>query len=137
MRAGATRRSFRTLSALILAVLAAAAWLGLTVSPWPALIALASFAVAIDLAWLGPISRMRDALARYRSGDRAARVPVPAEGGDAVALGHAFNQMADEISALERKLDRFLENRAEFVSLVSHELRTPLTAIGGYVKLLL
>ncbi|HUP56327.1 MAG TPA: ATP-binding protein, partial [Bdellovibrionota bacterium] len=89
-----------------------------------------------------PLAVLARWLERYHSGDREARVPVdslvgPRGNRDAVSLGHAFNEMADELAQRERTLDRFLETRAEFVSLVSHELRTPLTAIGGYVKLLL
>jgi len=75
-------------------------------------------------------------------GDRAARVPVvrapvTRTPGTVAALGQGFNELADTAADLERRLGRYLETRAEFVSLVSHELRTPLTAIGGYVKLLI
>jgi signal transduction histidine kinase/DNA-binding response OmpR family regulator len=96
-------------------------------------------AAALEVLVLRPLGRITRAVQKYDAGDRAVRVPVGSSHGRGVGapIGQAFNRMADHAAELERKLDHFLETRAEFIALVSHELRTPLTAIGGYAKLLL
>jgi signal transduction histidine kinase/DNA-binding response OmpR family regulator len=98
---------------------------------------LALLLLGIELGVLRPLSRLTRFLDKYKAGDSSVRIPVEGARGVIAPIGSAFNRMADQITELERRLSRFLETRAEFISLVSHELRTPLTAIGGYVKLIL
>jgi signal transduction histidine kinase/DNA-binding response OmpR family regulator len=108
------------------------------VPAWAILAGLLALLLAgLEFGVLRPLSRLARWLEKYRAGDTSVRVPVESARGVIAPIGHGFNRMADQITELETRLGRFLETRAEFISLVSHELRTPLTAIGGYVKLLL
>lgn len=97
---------------------------------------LLSALVAVLLAFLGvsyitnrmtkPIAAMNNTVKRFSKGDFEARVAV--SGGDEVAeLGQSFNDMANEINALE-------QSRRSFVANVSHELRSPLTSMRGFLE---
>jgi two-component system sensor histidine kinase BaeS len=84
-------------------------------------------------AWLArlivrPVAALRDASERMTRGDHTARVDV--KGHDEVAdLGHAFNQMADQITSDERE-------RRNLTNDVAHELRTPLTNLRCHLEAL-
>ena len=80
---------------------------------------------AISLWLLGsltrPLARLRATALALAAGDLQQRVPTP--GRDEIgAVAQAFNQMADQVTAM------LAEQRA-FASNASHELRTPLTTI--------
>lgn len=97
---------------------------------------LLSALVAVILAFLAvsyitnritrPIIEMNNAVKRFSAGEFDARVKVL--GGDEVSqLGESFNEMADDINALE-------QSRRSFVANVSHELRSPLTSMRGFLE---
>lgn len=68
----------------------------------------------------------------------AMRVPASAAhpGTEVGSVGHALNQMLDNVSsALEARQKSEMKVR-QFVADASHELRTPLTAIRGYTELM-
>jgi len=73
-----------------------------------------------------PIIDMNNAVKRFSRGEFDARVSLA--GHDEVSqLGESFNEMADEINALE-------QSRRSFVANVSHELRSPLTSMRGFLE---
>ncbi len=73
-----------------------------------------------------PVTEMNNAVKRFSRGEFEARVAV--SGTDEVSqLGERFNEMADEINALE-------QSRRSFVANVSHELRSPLTSMRGFLE---
>ncbi|MCB5273197.1 putative sensor histidine kinase TcrY [Arthrobacter sp. SO5] len=77
---------------------------------------------------------------RLDAGEVALAVRVPASaahpGTEVGSVGHALNQMLDNVSnALEARQQSETKVR-QFVADASHELRTPLTAIRGYTELL-
>jgi len=97
---------------------------------------LLSALIAVILAFLAvsytanrmtrPITEMNNAVKRFSHGEFDARAAVP--GTDEVSqLGESFNEMADEINALE-------QSRRSFVANVSHELRSPLTSMRGFLE---
>ncbi len=97
---------------------------------------LLSALVAVILAFLAvsyitnrmskPIAEMNNTVKRFSKGEFEARVAVT--GSDEVGqLGESFNEMADEINALE-------QSRRSFVANVSHELRSPLTSMRGFLE---
>mgnify|MGYP000427208944 FL=1 len=74
------------------------------------------------------------------AGEVALGVRVPASaahpGTEVGSVGHALNQMLDNVSnALEARQESEMKVR-QFVADASHELRTPLTAIRGYTELM-
>ena len=74
------------------------------------------------------------------AGEVALAVRVPASvahpGTEVGSVGHALNQMLDNVSnALEARQESEMKVR-QFVADASHELRTPLTAIRGYTELM-
>ena len=97
---------------------------------------LLSACVAVILAFLAvtyitgrmtkPIVDMNNAINRFSRGDYEARVSITSR--DEVGqLGQSFNDMANEINALE-------QSRRSFVANVSHELRSPLTSMRGFLE---
>jgi signal transduction histidine kinase len=95
------------------------------------LCALAAAALAAGLATLltrralGPLTRLSSgARAIERSGDAAARLPLP-------AARDEVGQLAETLNAMLASLERAREAEHRFVGDASHELRTPLTALRG------
>lgn len=73
-----------------------------------------------------PIVDMNNAINRFSRGKYEARVNITSH--DEVGqLGQSFNEMANEINALE-------QSRRSFVANVSHELRSPLTSMRGFLE---
>jgi signal transduction histidine kinase len=90
--------------------------------------ALSAVLVALLLArWiLQPIDRLRDASARFASGNLAARAPE--QGPEELAeMGTEFNSMAESI-------ERLFEARRELVAWASHDLRTPLASMRAMLE---
>jgi signal transduction histidine kinase len=78
---------------------------------------------------------LEQAARRFGEGDLRAR--APAIGADEVAaVAHAFNQMADDLTARQTQLAEADRARRQLLADVSHELMTPLTAIRGYADTL-
>ena len=74
-----------------------------------------------------PITRLTRAAEQMASGDFSVRVEPGRGTPETVALGNAFNSMAEKLDVIER-------GRREFVANVSHELRSPITSIRGYAE---
>ncbi|GGM46949.1 hypothetical protein GCM10008956_23870 [Deinococcus arenae] len=69
-----------------------------------------------------PVSAVSGAAARLASGDLSARAPVLGGEREIAALAHSFNDMAENLQALERE-------RQQAVADIAHELRTPIAVI--------
>lgn len=95
------------------------------------LVALATGAVSLWLAnrLLEPVRALTQVASEMATGalDRRIAINTADELG---AMGHAFNQMADRVSAL-------LAQQRAFVANASHELRTPLTSIKLWIEALM
>ncbi len=110
--------------------------------PWLALggvlLLLGGTAVAALLVFRPAHAQLRaleQAARRFGEGDLRAR--APAIGADEVAaVAHAFNQMADDLTARQTQLSEADRARRQLLADVSHELMTPLTAIRGYADTL-
>lgn len=110
--------------------------------PWLALggllLLLGGTAVAALLVFRPAHAQLRgleQAARRFGDGDLRAR--APAVGADEVAaVAHAFNQMADDLTARQTQLSEADRARRQLLADVSHELMTPLTAIRGYADTL-
>ena len=93
--------------------------------------------------WISaPVRRLAQAARTLQAGrfERPLRLRGPSE---VRALGHAFNEMSNDLAELvakEQAARREAEeaNRAkdDFLATVSHELRTPLTAVLGWAHML-
>jgi signal transduction histidine kinase len=97
-----------------------------------------------------PLASLTDAAETLARRDFEGRVAVPGGGDEIGRLAAAFNQMATEIEASHRALERRTaeaetareeaqranQAKADFLAVMSHELRTPLNAISGYSELL-
>jgi two-component system OmpR family sensor kinase len=84
-------------------------------------------ALATMFAWraLAPVRRLSSgARAIERSGDAAARLPVP-------PARDEVGELAETLNAMLASLERAREAEQRFVGDASHELRTPLTALRG------
>ncbi len=110
--------------------------------PWLAIGALLLLAGGTALAALlvfrpahADLRALEDAARRFGDGDLEAR--APAGGADEIAaVAHAFNRMADDLTARHRQLADADRARRQLLADVSHELMTPLTAIRGYAETL-
>lgn len=110
--------------------------------PWLALggvlLLLGGTAVAALLVFRPAHAQLRaleEAARRFGEGELRAR--APATGADEVAsVAHAFNQMADDLTARQTQLAEADRARRQLLADVSHELMTPLTAIRGYADTL-
>ncbi|BBN94104.1 sensor signal transduction histidine kinase, smeS [Deinococcus grandis] len=69
-----------------------------------------------------PVSAVSGAAARLASGDLSARAPVLGGEREIAALAHSFNDMAENLQALERE-------RQQAVADIAHELRTPIAVM--------
>jgi two-component system, OmpR family, sensor histidine kinase MtrB len=104
-------RTFRFLSSVLLAAVAASAVLGVSVGSWASRRA------------LRPLSELTAAAARTAKGDLQARLPAQNDP-ELAPLASAFNSTADALEA------RVLRD-ARFAGDVSHELRSPLTTMAN------
>ncbi|MCC7124079.1 MAG: HAMP domain-containing histidine kinase [Acidobacteria bacterium] len=110
--------------------------------PWLAIGALLLLAGGTALAALlvfrpahADLRALEAAARRFGDGDLDAR--APAGGADEIAaVAHAFNRMADDLTARHRQLAEADRARRQLLADVSHELMTPLTAIRGYAETL-
>ena len=106
---------------------------------WVALALLAVGATSAALLIFGPTHRRIRALEQAARALGQGRTDVRAveSGGDEVSsLAHAFNRMADDLSARAEALSASDKARRQVLADVSHELMTPLAAIRGYTETL-
>jgi signal transduction histidine kinase len=106
---------------------------------WVALSLLAVGATSAALLIFGPAHRRIRALEQAARALGQGRTDVRAveAGGDEVSsLAHAFNRMADDLSARASALAASDKARRQLLADVSHELMTPLAAIRGYTETL-
>lgn len=68
------------------------------------------------------INRIRDALARYSSGDHSIRVPYALQGDE-------FDQLGVEINHGLQRIDKLMDEVKNITTHIAHELRTPLTRL--------
>ncbi len=96
-------------------------------------------AVLATVVVFGPARRrlraLETAARKLGGGDLTARAPD--RGGDEIAaVAHAFNAMADDLSARAAALGESDRVRRQLLADVSHELTTPVTAMRGYLETL-
>jgi signal transduction histidine kinase len=106
---------------------------------WVGLALLAAGAASAALLIFGPAHRRLRALEQAARGLGQGETSVRAVegGGDEVSsLAHAFNRMADDLSARAAALAASDGARRQLLADVSHELMTPLAAIRGYTETL-
>ena len=73
-----------------------------------------------------PIKQISKAVKSYAKGNFDVRIPINGE--DEIAtLSEAFNNMASELSKLEK-------TKNTFFSSISHDLKTPMTSIQGFIE---
>jgi signal transduction histidine kinase len=81
-------------------------------------------------ALLGPIGRLRGAMAGVAGGDFIVPEDLPYRRADEIGdLSRSFRSMAQRLEELDRM-------KAEFMSIATHELKTPINVIGGYAELM-
>lgn len=68
------------------------------------------------------INHIRDALARYASGEHGSRVACHSDGDE-------FDQLGSEVNHSLQRIDRLMEEVKTITSHIAHELRTPLTRL--------
>ena len=81
-------------------------------------------------------NRMIGVLERFENGDYEARFTLK-QSDELEPVTHAFNKMADLLSATISKLTRSEQERKNFIAIISHDLRTPLSIARGYAETLL
>ena len=82
-----------------------------------------------------PIENLRNIARKFSSGDLSSR--ANSVGTDEIGeLSITFNNMAESIEDMIRKLNYETEKQKHFFDNFTHEIRTPLTAIIGYSDLL-
>lgn len=82
-----------------------------------------------------PIENLRNTARKFSNGDLGAR--AKSAGSDEIGeLSSSFNNMAESIEDMIRKLNYETEKQKHFFDNFTHEIRTPLTAIIGYSDLL-
>ncbi len=81
------------------------------------------------------IHLLKGAAERLAQGDLRTRVPI--QGRDEVAaLATAFNQMAEQLQAADRKQRELESLRRDLIAWVSHDLQTPLTSVRAILEAL-
>ncbi len=81
------------------------------------------------------INLLRSAAEKLSQGDLQTRVPV--SGRDEVAaLSTAFNQMAEQLQAADRKQRELESLRRDLIAWVGHDLQTPLTSMRAILEAL-
>lgn len=79
---------------------------------------------------LRPLSTLKEATARIRSGELSFRVPLGKRGvAELKELSESFNSMAERLELLE-------QSKTEFLATVSHEFKNPLAALKEGLALL-
>lgn len=128
-RADATRRDAVELSrvAIVIGVIGVA------------IIGVAAVVIAARLrrAVLTPLRRLSAAADRFGAGDFQFRVgDFPPQSGELQALGQAFDRMAIELDARERRLVQSERVAAigQLTAGIAHELNNPIGVIRGYLK---
>jgi signal transduction histidine kinase len=104
---------------------------------WVGIALLAAGAASAAMLIFGPAHRRITALeqAARALGEGRTDVRAVEAGGDEVSsLAHAFNRMADDLSARAAALAASDRARRQLLADVSHELMTPLAAIRGYTE---
>ena len=93
--------------------------------------------------WISaPVRRLATSARKVQSGHFER--PLPLRGPSEVrALGHAFNEMSNDLAELvakeqtaRREAEDANRSKDDFLATVSHELRTPLTAVLGWAHML-
>ncbi|MBL8063447.1 MAG: HAMP domain-containing protein [Anaerolineales bacterium] len=81
------------------------------------------------------VNQLKGAAEKLAEGDLKTRVPV--HGRDEVsALARSFNQMAEQLEAMDRKQREMEKMRAELIAWVGHDLQTPLASIRAILEAL-
>lgn len=80
--------------------------------------------------------QMIPVLEQFESGNYNARFTSKQQD-ELEPVTHAFNKMADLLSASILKLTKSEEERKNFIGIISHDLRTPLAIARGYTETLL
>ncbi|MDQ3421047.1 MAG: ATP-binding protein [Acidobacteriota bacterium] len=97
----------------------------------------------IAAQWISaPVRRLAQSARKLQAGHFER--PLPLRGPSEVrALGHAFNEMSNELAELvakeqtaRREAEEANRSKDDFLATVSHELRTPLTAVLGWAHML-
>ncbi|MFN8414445.1 MAG: HAMP domain-containing protein [Anaerolineales bacterium] len=81
------------------------------------------------------IHELKGAAEKLADGNLKTRVPV--QGRDEVAsLSHTFNQMAEQLEAVDQKQRELEKMRADLIAWVGHDLQTPLASIRAILEAL-
>lgn len=105
-----------------------------------AIIVILILSIVISLLYLRRMkknfNRMIAVLDRFEAGDYNARFNAK-QTDELKPVTHAFNKMADLLTASINKLKRSEEERKAFIATISHDLRTPLSIARGYTETLM